>query len=231
MDRSDRLMRVNRRPLAVLGAVSILVAAIALKLGRPDDGTATVAQVPGPPVAEQVHAGALPAPLVAEVHAEPLVTDQGLPADELERLRTELALHHEEQVRIDAAEALAEHVPGDGEAALLAAAAADESPRVREAALRALEGAASPPVIDAFAAALADTDAWVQDAGETGLYRHDDRSLAVRALVALCTSEDRELRIRAAELLDEMDAGPIEWDLIDAGPVQLAWAPTGPDDH
>lgn len=161
----------------------------------------------------------------------PLVSETAPPTDEPDRSAHLLRHAHDEAARLAAAERLAEWVPGPGEAPLLAAFAEDDSLAVREQALRSLEGAGSAAYLDACAQALQHADTWIQDAGESGLYRLDDRQAAVATLARLCADPDRAVRLRAAELLDEMDAGPLAWDDLYFGPVELAWAPDSGTDH
>ncbi|RKY18920.1 MAG: hypothetical protein DRQ55_12050 [Planctomycetota bacterium] len=170
----------------------------------------------------------LPAPLAASRQA--IVPAQPVATNEVERQLVLLAYDIDEELRVTAAEDLAAWVPGEAEAGLAQAAAADESPRVREAALRSLEGALATDVVALFAEALTDPDLWVQDAGETGLYRNDDRDRSKNALALLCLSEARDVRLRAAELLDEMDAGELPWDELYDGPTGLPWAPPPSDE-
>jgi HEAT repeat protein len=99
---------------------------------------------------------------------------------------------------------------------------------VREAALDALDGSESLDVARALVDALSDSSVWVQDAAEQGLYRWKDRTTALGAVATLCASDDRELRIRAAELLDEMVPDQLPWDEIAEGPVRFDWAPKSP---
>jgi hypothetical protein len=99
---------------------------------------------------------------------------------------------------------------------------------VREAALDALDGSESLDVARALVDALSDSSVWVQDAAEQGLYRWKDRTTALGAVATLCARDDRELRIRAAELLDEMVPDQLPWDEIAEGPVRFDWAPKSP---
>jgi HEAT repeat protein len=156
--------------------------------------------------------------------AQPLVSENPLSEDPLERAAQLLSYSAEEDERLAAAEALAQWVPGAAVPALLAAATGDECPAVREQALRSLDGATGEAVVAAYAAALRHEDLWVQDAGESGLYRLDERAASIAALGVLCADPQRDVRLRAADLLDEMNAGPLAWDELYDGPVHLAWA-------
>jgi hypothetical protein len=133
-----------------------------------------------------------------------------------------------EPQRLERIAALAEGTAEDAQAELIAAARLDPSPDVRAAALEALEADDSLAALSAFVHALSDPDDWVREAGAMGIYRFPGREHATGALAGMCRTDDRELRIRAAELLDEMVELQLPWDEIDGGPVVLAWAPPDP---
>lgn len=150
------------------------------------------------------------------------------PATVFETWVQQLRYGADTSARCDAADALADWVPGEAEAVLISAGRFDRDADVRASALLALDGASSLAVVKAWSDALADPDTWVQDAGENGLFRLDDTRIALGAVAELCRAEDRELRIRAAELLDEMVSDHLPWDEIWDGPVSFSWAPPSP---
>lgn len=106
------------------------------------------------------------------------------------------------------------------------AAPAEAGPReadpaaAREAALEAALGRDSDAAIAEFTAALLDDAEWVRDAAQRGLLLHPRPAAVLRALDQLLESEDRATRVAAAELIDEMEATEIPWDLVAAGPVR-----------
>jgi hypothetical protein len=204
--------------VALLGALSVWMMGSGGLIG--DLAVTPLPLSPNDAAGEPRDLPVVPAPGVAR----PLVSENPLSDDPQERAAQLLTYSADEDARLAAAESLAQWVPGAAVPALLAAATGDECPAVREQALRSLEGATGEDVVAAYAAALRHEDLWVQDAGESGLYRLDERSQSIAALGALCADPQRDVRLRAAELLDEMNAGPLAWDELYDGPVHLAWA-------
>lgn len=184
-------------------------------------------QVSGDERALRPLAGDAALPTVDSEAARPLRTSS-TPATELDLLIEQLVFGQSVDNRVDAAMALSAWVPGDAETALANASRVDPEPEVREAALDSLLDAGSDIALRAYAEAFDDPDEWVSLAAENGLYDHPDITGSQGVLAGYCASEDRELRIRAAELLDEMSPEQIPWDEISEGPTTFSWATAVP---
>ncbi len=214
-----------------VGAIAVLVAAAigawVLLQDDSDVGTDVGTDADAPPV---VAAPSTPRDSDG-ARALPVLEDDGRPLRAAREPTTELEARVDDLVfgataedRLAAIEALAAWVPGDAEQALADASRTDPDPEVREAALETLLDASSERSLEAFRDAFTDADEWVRTAAENGLYDHDDTAGAQGVLAGFCRSDDEALRVRAAELLDEMTLEQLPWDEIAEGPTTLAWA-------
>lgn len=225
--------RTSTTLLAAVVTVAVVALLILLMTDAERVGDAARIDTPTPTQELVVH---VPSPAPPHLDLPATTPDDALPVEPLldppasvfDEWVQQLRFGADAEARSDAADALADWVPGEAEAALISAGRFDRDAEVRAAALLALDGASSLAAVKAWSDALADPDTWVQDAGENGLFRLDDTEVALGAVAELCLAEDRALRIRAAELLDEMVSDHLPWDEVWDGPVSFSWAPPSP---
>ena len=218
----ERRRQITAFILLIAGAITALL----LLVNDPDGasgtgGPAAVAMSKTPVRTKSVTRVVLPHPIAEEVRPLRPVRE---PMTELEARVDDLIFGTTEEERLAAIEALAAWVPGEAEQALANASRTHSASAVREAALEVLFDASSDTSLEAFAVAFTDADEWVRIAAENGLYDHDDSAAAQGVLAEFCRSEDEALRVRAAELLDEITLKQLPWDEIAEGPTTLAWA-------